>query len=328
MKANYQVTGQDRKKLVGIISATLNQPTTYCGAPSFQYRVGDYSISKTGEVTGPDNEALIAALLAEGFWVADETAAQGFASENQPEDEFDQRRGVLDTLVGALNEDADGGDHWGRLHNAPTIVDGRGREHNLDGTFAQPSAYARFSTFEKAEGLEASEPADRLTIEMPLEGFTPESLDNLTKMVAAKEPLLKIALGVDALPIQVLEDRIAFPWFEFTDDSETVNAYAQLIAALCRTAKEKQRVTAKPREDYANARFSCRTFLIQLGLIGPEFKKIRHLLTSTLPGNGAFSRGFDPRKVQPEAATEEMADGEVNDPFTETEKFLKENGLI
>ena len=43
---------------------------------------------------------------------------------------------------------------------------------------------------------------DILTIEMPLDGFTPEKLDNLAKMVTAKAPLLKAALGADDLPIK------------------------------------------------------------------------------------------------------------------------------
>jgi hypothetical protein len=41
---------------------------------------------------------------------------------------------------------------------------------------------------------------DELVIEMPLTGFTPEKLDNLAKLVTAKESLLKAALGAPDLP--------------------------------------------------------------------------------------------------------------------------------
>ena len=36
-------------------------------APSFAYVIGDYTVSKTGTVSGPANEALMAALNAKGF---------------------------------------------------------------------------------------------------------------------------------------------------------------------------------------------------------------------------------------------------------------------
>jgi hypothetical protein len=105
---------------------------------------------------------------------------------------------------------------------------------------------------------------------MPLDGFTPDKLANLTKMVLAKEELLKLALGVGDIPIQMPGDRLAFPWFLPCDNSDYM-AYAQFIAALCKTAKAKQRVTAKAHEDYSNPKFSMRCWLISLGLSGDEF---------------------------------------------------------
>lgn len=39
----------------------------YQNAPSFAYDIGDYTVSKTGTVFGPANEALMAALNAKGF---------------------------------------------------------------------------------------------------------------------------------------------------------------------------------------------------------------------------------------------------------------------
>jgi hypothetical protein len=85
---------------------------------------------------------------------------------------------------------------------------------------------------------------DLVAVEIPREGFTPEAIENLTKMVTTKEALIKKALAAPALPIEVLEDRIAFPWFAATEDGEHINAYAQFIAALAKTAGEKKRVNA------------------------------------------------------------------------------------
>jgi hypothetical protein len=257
MTRNYNITGQDRKRLVGAISEILNHPTHYNGAPTFSYYVGEFHISKTGELTGPEDENLIGALYLRGFFAA--------------EDEIKENPKV--------------------------------------------AVYARVASAAAAEGRDEPEAStepetdhpDRLTIEMPLEGFSPEKLENLTKLVQAKEPLLKMALGVDALPIRLLDDRIAFDWFRLCDDADFL-AYAQLISAICRTAIEKQRVLAKPNESHPNMRFAMRTWLITLGLVGPEFKKIRHILTSTLSGNGAYSKGYDPRK-----AAKAMQEGGADD---------------
>jgi hypothetical protein len=62
MKITYNVTGQDRKRLVGAISKELNAPMNYLGAPTFAYEVGGYHIDKVGTVTGEDNRQLVSDL--------------------------------------------------------------------------------------------------------------------------------------------------------------------------------------------------------------------------------------------------------------------------
>lgn len=142
------------------------------------------------------------------------------------------------------------------------------------------------------EDSKAEEPQpDRLAIEMPLDSFTPDSIENLCKMVKAKENLLMAALGADDLPIQVLEDRIRFPWFPLTEDSDRTNAYAQLITALCTTAKEKKRVTAKAQDGFENEKFAMRVWLIGLGCVGAEYKYLRKIMGEFLGGNSAFRYG-------------------------------------
>jgi hypothetical protein len=42
--------GTERKRLVQTISAWLDLPARYCGAPSFSYEVGCITIDKTGSV--------------------------------------------------------------------------------------------------------------------------------------------------------------------------------------------------------------------------------------------------------------------------------------
>lgn len=55
MKINYNVTGNERKQLVKLISEITEVPSKYLGVPSCAYQVGPYHIGKDGELTF-DNE--------------------------------------------------------------------------------------------------------------------------------------------------------------------------------------------------------------------------------------------------------------------------------
>ena len=69
MEAAFNVTGDRRKSLVEVVSAFVGTPAMYQNAPTFAYAIGEYAVSKTGTLTGPANEALMAALNAKGFIV-------------------------------------------------------------------------------------------------------------------------------------------------------------------------------------------------------------------------------------------------------------------
>lgn len=73
MELKYNVTGSERKSLVGSISTILGAPTNYLGAPTFAYEVGGYHIDKNGTVSFDDLmnsdeiERLIETLCEKGF---------------------------------------------------------------------------------------------------------------------------------------------------------------------------------------------------------------------------------------------------------------------
>jgi len=83
---------------------------------------------------------------------------------------------------------------------------------------------------------------DRLIIQMPLDGFSSEKLDNLFKLVASKATLLQKAIDTDSLPIAQSQDTIDFPWFKIDATPEEIAAYTQLVDKLCDMAKKQQRV--------------------------------------------------------------------------------------
>ena len=142
---------------------------------------------------------------------------------------------------------------------------------------------------------EEPEPADTvpqegnvgLTVEMPLDKV---AVGNLTKLLDAKGNLIRKALDITDLRIEVLDDRVAFPWFEEQPDSEAVKAYTHFISALCEMSKNAKRVTAteKPVD---NEKYAFRCFLLRLGFIGSEYKAERKILLKNLTGSSAFKNG-------------------------------------
>jgi hypothetical protein len=165
--------------------------------------------------------------------------------------------------------------------------------------------------YNAVRSVEITPRTDRLTIEVPLTGFTPEKLDNLAKLVSAKAALLKAALGTDNLPIKQTADTLLFPWFrsEYGNDIDAAHAeaYMALVSLLCKTALAKQRVTAKEREVAGSPKYAMRCFLLAIGMIGGEYKAARKILLSRLEGNSSWKNG---KKVEigAEAVTDAVAE--------------------
>ncbi len=128
---------------------------------------------------------------------------------------------------------------------------------------------------------------DRLAVELPKDGMTPTAMQNLRRLVASKETLLKKALGTDSLPITEHSDRIEFGWFRTTDDQAEIAAYYQLVQGLRELARTQKRVSATEQE-VENEKYAFRCFLLRLGFIGSEYKEARKILLKNLSGNAAF----------------------------------------
>lgn len=132
--------------------------------------------------------------------------------------------------------------------------------------------------------------SNNLVIEMPKTNFTDTALENLKRLIDNKEPLIKKALGVMQLPLEVSEDTVRFPWFADGSEAEKVKTYTHFVTALVDMAKTQKRINTieKPVE---NEKYAFRCFLLRLGFIGPEYKQERKILLSNLTGSSAFKSG-------------------------------------
>lgn len=153
-------------------------------------------------------------------------------------------------------------------------------------------------TAEEAEATEEAEPAEEdetsddeiaMTISMPRSILTDAGLDNLKKLVCAKEGLLRQAFGIEKTEIALTDEAISFPWFGKLEPNELMYA-SQFISGLCKFANASKRITSKPREE-DNPKFAMRVWMLRMGFGGDEYKGLRKYLLANLPGDAAFRYG-------------------------------------
>lgn len=81
-------------------------------------------------------------------------------------------------------------------------------------------------------------------ISMPRSLFTDSNLENLKALIAAKGGLIKKALGVADLPLEITDTKVSFPWFPATPTPDEMNAYDTFICKLCEMARNQSRVNS------------------------------------------------------------------------------------
>ncbi len=227
MKANYNVTGNDRKALVAAIENLTGDKAVYKFMPTCAYEIGDITVDKEGGVTCEDDgklERIIHSLIADGF---------------TPED-----------------------------------------TEQIESTEEETTA----KSADETTGLTVSLPLDKVAV------------GNLTNLLTAKESLIKKALGIDDLGIEVTENTVSFPWFTEMPEPDAIKAYTHFIAALGKMSRDLKRISATEKE-VDNEKYAFRCFLLRLGFIGTEYKAERKILLQNLSGNSSWKNGAPEKEL-------------------------------
>ena len=285
MKKAFGVTGSDRKELVRAVSRTLGIEERYLGAPTMAYQIGEYTVSRYGDLEGPDGqetEELLGWLADEGFRPSQilSDAEEGDGATEMDGEEERTVGGQADTPAERDNgPEADQETETSPERDIPDTTEEDDEEPEEEPEAEEPEV-------EEPE-VDSPEGPDTLTIEMPRGFFTGASLEGLEKIIASKGSLIKKALGTDDLRFSVTDEIVRFPWFHLEDPGDAA-AYSQFIHRLSAVAKESRRVIAKDRP-VESEKFAFRIFLVnKLGMKGPEFKAARKLLLRNLDGPAAF----------------------------------------
>ena len=163
-------------------------------------------------------------------------------------------------------------------------------------------------------------------LKLPMEGHDAKTLRNLINMVYAKQPLILKALAandvllteafvqtinetdmettsdfqaalaqLEAYSLQGIQFDFEEKTFTFKLDLEPdkLEAAISLLALINKNALSQHYASFKAKPT-SNEKYTFRTWLLRLGMIGDEYKKTRKALLSDLSGNAAFK---DPTKA-------------------------------
>lgn len=313
MSINFRVTGKERKALVEALSEITFSEAAYAGAPTFAYRVGDYTVDKNGVIFYPPTLAQEAVAL-----VVEKLKERGFTPEGEaqadlPEEDAlaeipAERPDVAPEAAAPAQPEAEAMEAAEGAKTPDTAKEAEVAPAATGETADTPAESAETtdsSDDAMKEGAAADQgAATKFAVSIPRKTLTNDALERLKLIVSNKEVLFKRAVIADALLIEVTEEEIAFPWFTLTGVDGEAAAYAQFITALCQMASEQTRILDKPY-DGDNDRFAMRIFMVRLGMKGTEFALARKLMMKHLTGNSGWRYGAPPKGKAETAEKEE-----------------------
>lgn len=164
---------------------------------------------------------------------------------------------------------------------------------------------------------------EQMDITMPVPGWTVAQMTNLLRMICSKQALINRMLGWDMLSIEEsfvkaisenppestadLEARVqeaieagSVRGFRLSDEQVTLStpfaqdeptrwtAYADLLKGMLRIAETATRINLKRLDDPENEKYHANSWLMRMGLRGPQYKETRRILMGHLIGFAAF----------------------------------------
>lgn len=174
-------------------------------------------------------------------------------------------------------------------------------------------------TLEQIKETSLEDEFTQIEIAFPLEGHDARSIRNLLNMIYSKETLIKkVYVLEDTIVEKEVIDAISSledldeilklinenncKGISFEDEKITfkfikgdIKISSEFLSLLIKKAKELKYATSKQVET-DNDKYSFRTWLIRLGMVGADYKEHRKFLLSKLEGSSAFRNGLPASK--------------------------------
>ena len=287
MRIHYNVTGEQRKELVKVISETTGAKAVYKRMPTCAYEIDYFTVTKEGVLEFSDRsdskevEAVLEALAVAGFEGVGETVEGTKNAQETP--------AVADTEAPETEEPTEGDEE----HDPVELTVGLPLARHTGQTLRNlvNLLYTRASLLNKALGTTFR--VDERLVKALQNDACVLTLERLFETLEA----YKNQHGKAANGLVIEPDKLTFSTLPETDDPDVLRTFTTLCAMMNKQAIAQQRIQAKA-VSADNEKYAMRIWLLRLGMNGPEYKDERRILMKNLSGHCAFRTEEDKERWQ------------------------------
>ena len=295
----FELNIADRKTLANRMEELTGIHPYYTRAPLYAYDIGNYTIDRDGNLlVEPENAdaELLTTLLNEGLIRGGESIE---STDDQPED-TEPTENLADESVAEEEPD-------GVTEDEPDAEESESEDQPeevpLDLELAFPTSqhngvslrnlvnliYSRGRLISKATGGHFHVETD--LVETLRDDSCTYTVANFIEALKSYEAQCGTAME----GLVITEEKVSFTGFPTASDYDHLAAFGHLAILMNQQAISQKRIQAKDVND-ENEKYALRTWLLRLGMNGPDFKETRKILMENLSGHAAFRTDEEAQK--------------------------------
>lgn len=295
----FELNIADRKTLANRMEELTGIHPYYTRAPLYAYDIGNYTIDRDGNLlVEPENAdaELLTTLLNEGVIRGGESVE---STDDQPENTEPTENLAEEPVAEAEPDDT--------AEDEPDAEESESEDQPeevpLDLELAFPTSqhngvslrnlvnliYSRGRLISKATGGHFHVEED--LIETLRDDSCTYTVANFIEALKSYEAQCGTAME----GLVITEEKVSFTGFPTASDYDHLTAFGHLAILMNQQAISQKRIQAKDVND-ENEKYALRTWLLRLGMNGPDFKETRKILMENLSGHAAFRTDEEAQK--------------------------------
>lgn len=295
----FELNIADRKTLANRMEELTGIHPYYTRAPLYAYDIGNYTIDRDGNLlVEPENAdaELLTTLLNEGLIRGGESIE---STGDQPEN-IEPTENLAEEPVAEAEPDDTAEDEPDAEESES---EDQPEEVPLDLELAFPTSqhngvslrnlvnliYSRGRLISKATGGHFHVETD--LVETLRDDSCTYTVANFIEALKSYEAQCGTAME----GLVITEEKVSFTGFPTASDYDHLTAFGHLAILMNQQAISQKRIQAKDVND-ENEKYALRTWLLRLGMNGPDFKETRKILMENLSGHAAFRTDEEAQK--------------------------------
>lgn len=295
----FELNIADRKTLANRMEELTGIHPYYTKAPLYAYDIGNYTIDRDGNLlVEPENAdaELLTTLLNEGLIRGGESIE---STDDQPESTEPTENLAEEPVAEAEPDDT--------AEDEPDAEESESEDQSeevpLDLELAFPTSqhngvslrnlvnliYSRGRLISKATGGHFHVETD--LVETLRDDSCTYTVANFIEALKSYEAQCGTAME----GLVITEEKVSFTGFPTASDYAHLTAFGHLAILMNQQAISQKRIQAKDVND-ENEKYALRTWLLRLGMNGPDFKETRKILMENLSGHAAFRTDEEAQK--------------------------------